>query len=185
MMRVSYAATILVLLTIMLLVAACSSSPEQSTPGAGSPQSPAAGTPQEPGAPPSPQPSPPAGGGLPVGPGPIFRDDLAENQVPAALSAWVRSQYNNPQPAHQVLTEGDTTYIAVTAGQQSSGGYRLDLTGVRLPEAGGRPVITLSLTVVPPPAGSPVTLALTQPVRYLSITPLHVGEVNVTVYSVR
>jgi|GEM_PF-6347924 len=106
-----------------------------------------------------------------------WEDNVHEAEMPQALRDWAAAQKDSQTPAHKVLTVGDTTYIAASGGIQKGAGHTIGIKKVDLPQPGGKPVVTLDLTVVPP-APNPSS-AMNTPVRYFRITPQLVGNVVV------
>lgn len=98
-------------------------------------------------------------------------------EAPAALRDWAGTQGNAEQPAYKAVTEGGTTYLAVTGGLQPSGGYKVVVTDVTADGSG----LKVGARVELPPQGSVVTTALTNPVGYFKLSAKVEGPVTVAV----
>ncbi len=101
---------------------------------------------------------------------------ITPKEAPAALTTWVESQRMPDAPASNVVAQPDGTYLAISGGMQRTGGYKIVVDRVR--REGDAWVV--DARVVPPPPGTIVTMALTNPVAYFKL-PAVSGQVRVNV----
>jgi hypothetical protein len=119
----------------------------------------------------------PAAGNDQKTPGAYAVNPITADDAPQALKDWAAAEQMNTQPAYKVYDQNGATYVAVTAGQKSSGGWTGAAAhiGVTVRDAGD----LLELDVVWTPPSGMATMALTNPVVYFKAAPAVVGEVRV------
>ena len=126
----------------------------------------------------TPEPSPaPVGEKEPKAPGAYQVNLVQDAAAPQALKDWAAAEQGKTQPAYKVHVENGVTYVAVTAGQQSSGGWTANLQRTAVTQNNAKDLLQLDVVWMPPSGFA--TMALTNPVAYFRAEPAVVGEVKV------
>lgn len=127
----------------------------------------------------SPPPPTPVADTDPRAPGAYQVTAIKADAAPRPLKDWAAAEQGKTEPAYKVHVQDGVTYIGVTAGQKSSGGWTNTVQRTAVTQAAGKDVLSLDVVWAPPTGVA--TMALTNPVAYFRTEPAVVGEVKVQI----
>lgn len=92
----------------------------------------------------------------------------SQAQLDQLWSSYILGNFINPNPAPQI-DFGSKFVLAAFAGQKSTGGYSIDITGLNTNAQSGTSDIAVYATLVGPTPGTIVTQALTSPYHVVEV----------------